>query len=80
VLFLLALLVDAYSLVVLVAVVASWLRVSDDNPIVRIAGRLTEPILGPIRRVVPILGGIDLSAMVLLLGLRVLRGLLIELG
>ena len=78
--FILALLVDAYSLVVLVAVVASWLRVSDGNPIVRFAERLTEPVLDPIRRVIPVFGGLDLSAMVLLLGLRLLRGLLIGLG
>ncbi len=78
--FFLALLVDAYSLVVLVAVVASWLRFSEENPIVRFAERATEPVLEPIRRVLPSFGGIDLSAMVLLLGLRLLRGLLLGLG
>ncbi len=35
--------------------------------------RLTEPMLRPIRRVLPNLGGIDISPVVLLVGLAVLR-------
>jgi YggT family protein len=72
----LALLVDAYSLVVLVAVVLSWLRLPEENVVVRVVGRLTEPVFRPIRRVLPDMGGLDLSAMVVLLGLRLLRWLL----
>jgi YggT family protein len=73
----LALLVDAYSLVVLVAVVLSWLRLPEENVVVRVVARLTEPVFRPIRRVLPDMGGLDLSAMVVLLGLRLLRWLLI---
>jgi YggT family protein len=67
---------DLYSLVVLVAVVLSWLRLSPDNPVVRVVAALTEPVLAPIRRVLPDFGGFDFSAMVLLLGLHLLRRLL----
>jgi YggT family protein len=73
---LLALLLDAYSLVVLAAVILSWVRLSPDNPLVRIATALTEPVLAPIRKVLPDLGGLDLSPMLLLLGLRFVRRLL----
>ncbi|MDX2103752.1 MAG: YggT family protein [Alphaproteobacteria bacterium] len=38
-----------------------------------ILARLTEPVLRPIRRVLPNLGGIDLSPVVLILGLFFLR-------
>ena len=48
-----------------------------DNPLVRVTTTLTEPLLAPIRRVLPDLGGIDLSPMVLLVALRLLRGLLL---
>jgi len=73
----LVVLLDVYSLVVLAAVVLSWIRLSDDNPLVRITNALTEPLLRPIRRVLPDLGGLDFSAMILLLGLRLIRNALL---
>lgn len=68
-------LIDLYSLVVLAAVIMSWVRVDPRNPLARIVYRLTEPALAPIRRVLPTMGGLDLSPMVLLVALRLLRGL-----
>lgn len=68
---------DLYSLLVLVAVVLSWTRVAPDNPIRKITDATVEPALQVIRRVVPAIGGLDLSPLVLLLGLRVLRSLLL---
>jgi YggT family protein len=73
---LLLLVLDGYTLVVFVAVILSWVRLEPDNPLLRITNTLTEPVLSRIRRVLPAFGGLDLSAMVLLLGLRLLRRLL----
>lgn len=69
-------LIDLYSLIVLVAVVMSWLQLSPSNPIAQFIGAVTEPVLGPIRRALPTMGGLDFSPMVLLIGLRLLRGML----
>ncbi len=74
----LARVIDLYSLVVFAAVILSWIRLSDDNPLVRITAALTEPLLGPIRRLLPDLGGIDFSPMILLIALRFLRGALLR--
>ena len=74
---LLARIFDMYSLVILAAVILSWVRLPPDNPIVRVVSALTEPLLAPIRRILPDLGGIDISPMVLLVALRILRGLLV---
>ena len=63
---LLALVIDAYTVVILVAVVLSWFGLSPDNPIVRVTRALTEPVLAPIRKVLPDMGGLDLSPLVLL--------------
>ncbi len=71
-----ATLVDLYSLVVLAAVVMSWVRVDPRNPLARIVYSLTEPVLAPIRRLLPVMGGLDFSPMVVLFALRALRGLL----
>lgn len=74
--FLLARLLDLYSIVVLVAVVTSWIRLPPEHPVVRVTSALTEPLLGPIRRVLPAMGGLDFSPMVLLLGIQLLRRML----
>ena len=73
---LLATLVDLYSLVVLAAVVTSWVQVDWRNPLMRIVYNLTEPVFAPIRRLLPVMGGLDFSPMVVLLALRALRRLL----
>lgn len=73
---LLARLIDLYSLVVLVAVILSWIRLDRRNPLAAIVSTLTEPVLGPIRKVLPPMGGLDLSPMVLLIALQVLKGVL----
>ena len=67
------LLLDVYSLLVLAAVVLSWVQVAPDNPLRRITDVAVEPVLNQIRRVLPAMGGLDLSPFVLLLGLRFLR-------
>ena len=72
----LRLLIDGYSLVVLASVILSWIRLDPENPIVRVVETLTEPVLGPIRKILPDFGGIDFSPMLLLFGLRFLRSLL----
>ncbi len=72
---LIARLIDLYSLIVLASVVLSWVQLSPEHPLVRITHTLTEPVLAPIRRLLPDVGGLDFSPMVLLVGLRMLRGL-----
>lgn len=53
--------------------ILSW--VQPGSPAYALMGRLTEPVLAPLRRVVPTIGGVDLSALVLLLLLQI--GLLV---
>ncbi len=70
-------LIDMYSLIVLAAVILSWVQLPYDNPIAQFVNKLTEPLLGPIRRALPSMGGLDFSPIVLLVGLQMLRGLLV---
>lgn len=55
--------------VVLVYALMSWLQ--PGSPIYGLMGRLAEPLLAPLRRFIPAIGGIDLSALVLLLLLQI---------
>ena len=71
----LGLLIDVYSLLVVVAVILSWIQVGEDNPLRRVTNVTVEPVLAPIRKVLPALGGFDFSPLLLLFGLRFLRGM-----
>jgi YggT family protein len=75
-----------YFYVVLAVVIISWLTafgiINGSNQYVRQISRalhgLTEPLLRPIRRVLPDIGGLDLSPVVLLLGMEFLRQILMQ--
>ncbi len=57
----------ALNVAILARVLLSWIPVDRNNRFVIILYDITEPILGPIRRVMPSLGGLDLSPMIALL-------------
>jgi YggT family protein len=69
-------LLDLYSLVLLASVLLSWVDLSPDNAFVRVVRQLTEPVLAPIRRVLPTAGGFDFSALVVIVAIRLLQRLL----
>ena len=70
-------LLDTTLLVFLVAVfvyvLLSWVAPGGYHPAARLLGALVEPLLGPFRRALPALGGLDLSPLVVVLLLSVLR-------
>ena len=76
---------NIYFYVILASVIMSWLIgfnvINGANPYVRQIGyalhRLTEPLLGPIRRRLPDLGGIDISPIILIFALMFLEQALI---
>ena len=69
-----AALIEVYYWVVIVSVIGSWVR--SDNAIFRFADSLVDPVLEPIRKVIPPAGGFDLSPLVLIFGLYFLKSLL----
>jgi YggT family protein len=78
--------IDIYTWIVIASAIMSWLvafgvvnmRNQFIHTVVDMLYRLTEPALRPIRRVLPNLGGIDISPVILLLLLFFLRNLLWE--
>ncbi|MGF1640559.1 MAG: YggT family protein [Rhodospirillales bacterium] len=76
--------IDLYIFIIIIGVILSWLVafnvVNTRNRFVYLVGdfahRVTEPALGPIRRFLPSLGGIDISPLVLILGLYFVQRLL----
>ncbi len=71
-------LLDVYSLVVFGSVIVSWIGLPPTHAVVGFLTSMTEPFLAPIRRLMPDMGGLDFSPMVLLIGVRVIRGILLS--
>jgi len=63
---------------ILVRVLLSFITVERSNPIVPLVFQLTEPVLGPIRKRLPSLGGIDFSPMLAWLAIMLARVLVVE--
>lgn len=66
-------------ILIVVRVLMSWFRPSLSNPLFRLVYDLTEPILGPIRRLLPSTGVLDFSPLVALLLLYAVETLLTQL-
>ena len=73
----------AFYVLLIAQIILSWVRPSPYHPtwgpIIRFINGVVDPILSPIRRVMPPLGGLDFSPMIVLLLARVLQGFLINL-
>ena len=58
-----------FTFAIIVRVVLSWIAPAGYNPALAIITMLTEPILRPFRRVIPPLGGLDLSPLFVIIAL-----------
>jgi YggT family protein len=70
-------LLQIYFLVLIGRLILSWFPVRPGTAMASIASvlfELTEPILGPLRRVIPPLGMFDLSPIVAFIGIQILQG------
>ena len=54
-------------------VIFSWVNVSYSHRWMRLLVKATEPLLGPLRRAIPLIGGFDASPIVALLIVQVLQ-------
>ena len=66
-----------YFLVLIGRIILSWFPVQPGTAMASIASilfELTEPVLGPLRRVIPPLGMFDLSPLVAFLGIQIIQG------
>ena len=61
-----------YLVLIIAEVILSWVGGGMRHPIIPLIYQLTQPVLEPIRRVLPSLGGIDLSPLVALIGIQFL--------
>jgi YggT family protein len=86
ILYVILLVLDLYIWLLIAAAVLSWLVafnvVNTRNPVVAMVGdflfRITEPVLRPIRNMLPSLGGLDVSPVVLILIIILLKDIIVR--
>ena len=74
---LVSLIINIFLFAILISVIINWINPGSYNPVIGLIHSLTEPLVAPVRRRMPDLGGIDLSPMVVMVGLVLLEMLLI---
>jgi YggT family protein len=67
-------LVSLYVLLIFIRIIFSWVMVSYSNRVMRFLVNATEPMLGPLRRIVPLVGNFDISPIVAFLILWLIQG------
>ena len=65
--------VQLYSLLILARVLMSWINIDPYSPVARAIFDLTEPVLAPIRNLLPPAGGLDFSPIIVIILLQVLQ-------
>lgn len=58
---------------VLARIILSWVAPDPYNPLVRVIVQITEPVMAPARKLLPPMGGFDLSPIIVLLGIQFLK-------
>lgn len=71
---------DIFMWLIIIRALLTWVNPDPYNRLVRIIYRLTEPVLVPIRRILPLQGtGIDFSPMIAIVAIMLLQGIFLSL-
>ncbi|MDR9432667.1 MAG: YggT family protein [Spiribacter sp.] len=70
---LISLLLNVYLIAIVVRAILSWVSPNDYNPATTVILSLTEPILRPLRAVLPDLGGVDLSPLAAIIAIQIVK-------
>ncbi len=75
----LSIILNIYMWLIVVRAIASWFAMDPYNPIYQFLIRITEPVLGYIRRILPFRAGmVDLSPIVAILAIVFLQSFLVQ--
>jgi YggT family protein len=70
--------IQFYSLVILARVLMSWINVDPYSPVARIIYDLTEPVLAPVRNMLPPSAGLDFSPIIVMVLLQIFGQILLS--
>jgi len=67
------LILTIYMWIIIIRALISWVNPDPYNPIVQFLYKITEPVLSYVRRILPAMGGIDLSPLLVLIAIIFLQ-------
>src|SRR5690554_4243856 len=73
-------LLTIYFVAIIANIILSWVAQGSYHPVAQLLSQLTEPVLAPFRKLLPSMGGLDLSPILVFLLINVLEVLLRHLG
>jgi len=62
---------------IVIRALITWFPIAPDSPIIRILDDITEPIMSPLRRIVPRLGMLDITPIVAIFALSLLERIIL---
>lgn len=65
--------ISLYFIAVIVVFIASWIAPYSNNPALSLLRQLVDPLIAPFRKIVPPIGGLDLSSMLFFIVLQIVR-------
>ena len=74
---LVSLILTVFLITIIIQVILSWINPGHYNPVIGLVNRIAEPVLRPIRRFIPPIGGLDLSPLFACLALMVAKMLIV---
>lgn len=72
-----ALLLSLYYWGILIVIIASWVAPHSSHPALTLLQGIIEPVMAPVRKILPSMGGLDLSPMIVFMILHVLKSYLV---
>lgn len=72
--------VNIYFFGIIASIIISWVAPGSYNPTILLLRQLTEPVMAPFRKLIPSMGGLDLSPIFIILAINVLRIILAHLA
>jgi YggT family protein len=58
---------------IIIRAVLSWVRPNPNNPLVRLLNKVTDPIMKPLERIIPPLGGLDITPVIAIVLIQVVQ-------
>ena len=77
-LYLISTLFDLYLIVMSVRLILAWERASSVNPVTNFIVKITQPVIGPLRRIIPPIGKLELATLVFILFFEAIKFLVIS--
>ncbi|GIW10928.1 MAG: YggT family protein [Chloroflexi bacterium] len=69
------LLLQVLTIAIIIRALLSWFPIDRSNPLIQVLDQITEPVLAPLRRIIPTIGMIDITPLVAILLLQLLQSI-----